>query len=147
VSRDKVFAFALKTMARREHSARQLRDRIRERFPDASPETVGDVLNDLAGRNYVDDRRFAAAYVASRLGRGRPRLQAELEGAGVETAIIASVLDPHPWPSIRDLLRDKMKTLRIAPPLEARDAARLSRALQRLGYDGEDVRLELENLL
>jgi regulatory protein len=147
VSRDKVFAYALKALARREHSDRQLRDKIARRFPEVPAPTIAEAMNDLAARRYVDDRRFAETYVAARLDLGPGRLHAELERAGVQTALIESVLEGRRWPSISDILRAKMTRMRVEPPLKAHDAARLYRALQRLGYDGEDVRSELESLL
>ena len=51
------------------------------------------------------------------------------------------------WPSLRDVLKAKIAGWRLHAPLQRRDAARLFRALSRLGYSEEEIREELEQQL
>ena len=50
------------------------------------------------------------------------------------------------WPSLREALAAKMKGWKLRAPLQLRDAARLFRALQRLGYEEDAIREEIENI-
>jgi SOS response regulatory protein OraA/RecX len=147
VSRDKVLAYALKALARREHSVVGLRTKIEHRFEGVPSDTVTDILDELIRRKYLDDDRFAATFILNRPGRSRMWFEASLAQAGVEAERITLALDAQDWPSLETIVQDKMKGFGLTPPLQPKEAARLSRTLMRLGYDGEEVRAELENLL
>lgn len=140
---DPALAHALKLLARRDYSIVGLRRRLESRFGDI-PETT---IEWLVGKRYLDDRRFTENLVARRPQRSRRLLETELESAGVADEIARMVLDEQVWPSIGDVLEAKMVDLKMDPPLEPRKAARLFRALGRLGYEAEDIRTELERFL
>jgi len=74
---------ALALLARRSHTRVELSRKLsRKGF--ASPE-IASVLEDLAGRGYLDDARTAAALVTAQAGRGRgrARIASELSARGV----------------------------------------------------------------
>ncbi len=138
-----IYGHALKLLARRDFSTHQLRLKLEQRF-----KTVpADVIERLRAEGFLDDRRFAENFVRGHTRRGRLQLGADLEGHGVAAEIIREAVESVPWPSTGEILRTKMKTLKLSPPLRRKDAARLSRSLIRLGYDAEEVLRELEQFL
>src|SRR5262245_59274447 len=73
-----------------------------------------------------------------------PVLREELIARGVEEDLVDEILSREDWPSLRDLLTAKMNDWELRTPLQSRDAARLFRALVRLGYDADAIREEIE---
>ncbi len=136
---------ALKLLARRERTAHQVRERLAKRFGNDSA-AIDEVLGRLSGAGYLDDERYARNWVRRRFDRGRARLEADLARAGVAPGVIRRVIEDQDWPSLAEALHDKMGSLRIGRPLALADAARLSRALQRLGYDADEIASELDRL-
>ena len=70
----------------------------------------------------------------------------ELIARGIPAAVAGEILSATDWPSLREALTAKMKDWNLRAPLQSRDAARLFRALLRLGYDESAIREEIEQL-
>jgi len=71
---DALWSYALKILAGRAHSTGEMREKLRRRAERAGD--VDDILARLKEHGYLDDRRYAEGYAASRLsneklGRGR----------------------------------------------------------------------------
>ena len=84
---------ALHLLGRRELSVRQLRERLRER--EHAAEDVDRAVALLIENRVLDDRRVAGAYVRTALevkGRGRLRIQRELQAMGIENDVAAAAL-------------------------------------------------------
>jgi regulatory protein len=84
---------ALHLLGRRELSVRQLRERLRER--EHAGEDVDRAIDLLIENRALDDRRVAAAYVRTALkvkGRGRLRIQRELQAMGIEKDVAGEAL-------------------------------------------------------
>jgi regulatory protein len=80
-------------LGRRELSVKQLRDRLIER--DHPREDVDRAIDLLLENKALDDARVAAAYVRTALkikGRGRLRIQRELQMMGIEKDVAAEAL-------------------------------------------------------
>jgi SOS response regulatory protein OraA/RecX len=105
-----------------------------------------DLLAGLQAKRYLDDRRYAENFVATHTGSHPDRVRRELEEAGVGREIIDAALGSADRPSLRDVLKARMLVWRLEAPLQRRDAARLFRALSRLGYPEDEIREELEQL-
>ena len=140
---DPIYGHALKLLRARDHTIFELRHKLEKRFGQASDKTIEQLIE----KKFLDDRRFAENFVRGRKRQGRGRLRAELERRGVESDIIQSILDNENWPSLGEVVRAKMSDLRLKSPITRRDAARLSRSVQRLGYEAEDIFRELEEFL
>ena len=136
------FLYAMKLLARRDYSITDLRKKLATRFGNV-PESV---IETLIAKKFLNDRRFAENYVARRANRGKSRLREELEGRGIEANLIDESLSAVEWPSLRAALNVKMVDWNLRAPLQSRDAARLFRALARLGYKEDAIREEIENL-
>jgi regulatory protein len=84
---------ALHLLGRRELSVRQLRERLRDR--EHRDEDVDRAIDLLIENRALDDRRVAAAYVRTALkvkGRGRLRIQRELQEMGIEKDVAGEAL-------------------------------------------------------
>lgn len=82
------YAKGIGLLARREHSRRELADKLKARG--AEPDAVEAAIGRLADRGYQDDRRFAGSLIRTRIsaGHGPVRIRAELRQHGLEDAMI-----------------------------------------------------------
>ena len=137
-----IFNYAVKLLARRDYSLAKLREKLQMRFG-SSPD---DVITQLISKRFVNDRRYAENYVAGRRKRGRTRLRDELLGRGIPSEMAEEVLSVVEWPSLSEVLKAKMIDWDMRKPLQPGDAARLFRAMARLGYEEEAIREEIQGL-
>ena len=74
---------AMNLLARREHSQRELREKLAARF--SAPELIDEVLATLAEENLQSDQRFAESFVRQRVsqGYGPMRLRQESRQRGL----------------------------------------------------------------
>lgn len=89
---DEALAVATRVLARREHSARSLRERLlRAGVPEGDAD---DALEELQRVGLLDDRRFATerARVLAERGKGDSAIRFDLERAGVDGAEIESAV-------------------------------------------------------
>ncbi|MCW8917789.1 MAG: recombination regulator RecX [Gammaproteobacteria bacterium] len=92
VTESDAYASAIGLLARREHSARELLQKLAARGADV--ETAAAVLARLIHERLQSDARFTEAYLRQRSekGYGPQRIQAELRERGVEEALIGAQL-------------------------------------------------------
>ena len=140
---DEIYAYALKLLKGRDYSVSTLRARLETRFGSAPPE----VIEQLIRKNFLNDRRFTQNYVERRKEKGSSQIREELLARGIAPEIVEEILSRTEWPSLREAVKAKMDGWKLRPPLQSRDAARLFRALLRLGFDEDAIREELEKLL
>lgn len=137
---EEIYHHALKLLRRKDHTRRQLQEKLYARFG-AIPDSI---VEQLLTKRFLDDRRYAENFVAKHGDRHPSWVRAALEDAGVDRETTSVAIDNWTWPSLRDVLKAKMLDWRLRPPLNRRDVARLFRLLGRLGYPEEDIREELE---
>lgn len=85
---------ALRLLAVRPRSEKELRDRLRQK--DYEPETIDAVMERVRGWGYLDDADFAQRWVSNRIEhrpRGRRLLEQELRQKGIDRETIAETLD------------------------------------------------------
>jgi regulatory protein len=133
-----VLADAYRLLAHRARSQGELVARLRAKGH--SEPNVRAVIDRLSGEGLVDDRAFAAAFVADKrrlAGWGAGRIARELDRLGVEAAIVEAAL-----PRSDEAAADELARARAAlehrgparPPLDA-DRRRAYEFLMRRGYD------------
>ena len=84
---------ALKLLAMREHSAKEIECKLTAKGYDDTE--IAETISKLISENSLSDRRFAYAYVRSRMRRnpeGRPILRMRLREKGVASDIVETVL-------------------------------------------------------
>lgn len=145
-ARDRVKDRALRLLARREHGVKELGEKLL-RKAGTDPEDVRAVIQELADRDLVSDRRYAEAFARDAI-RLRPRarrlLVGELVGRGVPAPLAGRAVDGV---FAEEEVDDDVLARRLAesylPRIEGRpdDARwrRLAGYLQRRGYDNDRI--------
>ena len=125
---------AMNLLARREHSQRELRDKLRTRFPDTA--LVEDVLHTLAAENLQSDERFAESFVRQRLSRGYGplRLRQESKQRGLsERDLDAALTSVEPdWFDLAE--RCYRKKFGASPAQDLNEKARRVRFMSYRGF-------------
>lgn len=139
---DEIYHQALKLLRRRDYTVFQLREKLSHKFGEIPQQTIDDLLK----KRFLDDGRFAANFIRKRSDCHASLVREELFRAGVSGEIIDQAVAMKDWPSLQEVLRAKMVDWKLQAPLDRREAARLFRALARLGYSEDEIREELEPL-
>ena len=131
---------AIRLLAAREHSVRELRDKLGSRF--AATDLIEQVVADLQRRKLLSDERFTEQYVGmrTRKGYGPLRIRAELEERGISGELIELWLDmsPREWaPQMREVARHKFGEV---PAEDRREQAKRARFLQYRGFPESLIR-------
>ena len=144
---------ALRLLALRDRSCREMSERLRSAGYEAT--VVSDTIAWLRDLDYLNDSRFAAAYLSAKAksGWGRRRIAAELALKGVERRLIDEALEDEEetgeggaeaMEALLSLVRRRFgKDLQSDPDGTAR---RLAGFLGRRGYDWDTIRSVLRTL-
>lgn len=131
---------AMDLLARREHSRRELRGKLLARS-DAGVR-VDEVLDRLEQEGLLSDRRFAEAFVRSRVGRGHGplRIRQELRQRGVDEAVVEQALQEQNcnWFELAEQVAHRK--FGVEPVSDRRELARRLRFLQYRGFTAEQCR-------
>lgn len=132
---------AVRLLARREHSALELRTKLaRKGWPEADIEQV---VTDLAEAGLQSERRFAESFARQRAGRyyGPRRIAAELARRGIDSGLAAEAIESLEI-DFAELAAEYCAKKFGAPDgeLAFAERARRSRAMYRRGFDTEHVR-------
>ncbi|WP_347329457.1 regulatory protein RecX [Marinimicrobium locisalis] len=150
---------AMNLLARREHSALELREKLLKRFGEVerddgvdgasgargtkgkSPD-IDAVLNRLAEQGLQSDERFTEAFITARerQGKGPLRIAQELRQKGVSDDLVAQYLDESDdcWAHLAQEVRSKR--FGDEPIQTPKEKARQMRFLQYRGFSHEQVR-------
>lgn len=135
---------ALRLLARREHSAAELKARLGRRG--MSPEAAAEVIDGLRQAGWQSDTRYAELLARSRVrqGYGPIRVQAELRAANVEPQTISAVIEAADvnW---QELLQQVWARRFGRLPASAKEAARQARYLAGRGFEPAAIRQLLRN--
>ena len=129
---------AMNLLARREHSLKELRQKLHKRFPD--PEILDRELQRLAEENLQSDQRYAQSYARQRAGRGFGplRVRQEMRERGIadgdiDTAFESAEVD---WSAI--VLGVYDKKFGSAPAKDMQERARRARFMQYRGFSADN---------
>jgi regulatory protein len=125
---------AVRLLSRREHSAFEIRDKLRKR--DFEESEIDQAILELKEGGWLSDQRFADAYTRMRQqkGFGPIRIAIELNERGVKESIIEACLDEsdESWQQI--LQQQYLKKYKNKPVEDYNDRARRIRFLQYRGF-------------
>ncbi len=143
---ERLWSFALKVLAGRAHSTGELREKLRRRAERMAD--VDDVLSRLKEHGYLDDRRFAEGYAASRLSNerfGRTRVLRDLRQRRVSPTLAErTVRDVYENVDEQALIEEWVRRKYRLAPREAlfqedKDLAAAYRRLLRAGFKTGDI--------
>ena len=131
----------LRLLARREHSARELLNKLEARG--YSVALIKEIINELKSENWQSDKRFAESYIRNRIhsGYGPVRIDHELRQRGIEKEDyehIATELAGSWAELIEQVYRRKYTDSRN---LNSNEWAKRTRFLQQRGFTIETIRL------
>ena len=128
---------AMNLLARREHSLKELHQKLRRRFAD--DDLVSGELARLVEEGLQSDQRFAESFARQRAGRGYGplRVRQEMRGKGLSDSLIATALQQAEldWFTLAEsVFRKKFGE---PSPVELKERARRARFMQYRGFDSE----------
>jgi regulatory protein len=133
-------ATALRLLSRRDYTTSELRQKLLDReFAEAD---IDEALRSLTADRLLDDRRAAAAHVrtASQIkGRGRLRIQRELEARGVDRDLVRDLLADLPAGDDLAAIDRFLSRKRLPPRLSAADHRRVFQQLLRRGFPADAI--------
>lgn len=134
----------MRALARREHSARELRYKLKSR---GVPESLADeVIKDFAARGWQSDQRYAESLLRTRIahGYGPLRVEAELSAAGLADGLIREVMAAVEcdW---GELALQAYRRRFDAPPGGAAEWQKRYRFLAQRGFTAEQIRTVLRD--
>jgi regulatory protein len=142
---DSLYEYAVGALARKMRSVAELKRLLRQRLPetDESEAMVEAVITRLKDQKYLNDSAYAAAYSSYRRENekfGRLRVVTDLKARGVHSDVITkAVAAAYAGADEEKLARDFLRRKRIKKPANAKDAARIFRALMRAGYTSRTI--------
>lgn len=129
---------ALKLLAAREHSRRELERKLAQH--EAEPGQLKTALDELQARGFIDEQRVVDSVVhrrAARLGAGRIKQELQAKGLDAErVALAVASLKASEVERAREVWRKKFGE----PPADAAQRARQARFLAARGFGGEVIR-------
>ncbi|MGI9229997.1 MAG: regulatory protein RecX [Gammaproteobacteria bacterium] len=131
---------ALGMLSRREHSVRELHNKLKLRgYPEAD---IAEVLSALQAQGLQSDSRYTEMYVHNRVGKGYGplRIMQELTQRGIGEALAQEYLqhDSLDWRQLIKAVR--CKKFGNSEVKEYKEQSRQSRFLQHRGFTGEQIR-------
>src|ERR1043166_5585987 len=131
------YVAARRILGYRFNSEAELRRKLRaKRFDDA---TIAETIERLREEKWLDDERFAAAYVRTRVlkGIGRLRIRRELMGLGVDEDVVGRAVRENAAEGEDERLRAAYEKLarRLSDP------EKIAARLLRQGFDRGAIRL------
>ena len=136
-------AAAVALLARREHSVRELKQKLALRGYAA--DACDDVIADLERRGLVSETRFVESFVSHRStrGQGPVRIRAELRELGVGDELVEPVLASGDvdWFELADTVR--RRRFGELQPRTFAERAKQARFLQYRGFTQEQIRAAL----
>lgn len=131
---------ALGLLARREHSRRELKLKLRQKGYES--DEAGAALDRLGEQHYQDDDRFAEMLVRSRAaqGYGPMRLRAELKSHGLSDVRIRAVLDGAEVDWDANALAQLRRRFGTGSAPDHEERARRAQFLLRRGFPAATVR-------
>ncbi len=135
---------ALRLLARREHAAGELAEKLRRKGH--APADIDHALQRLQAQGLQSDRRYAEILTRTRVeaGYGPLRIRQELARAGVEAALIDAALEPYRSEWVERAESARRRRFRGPPPRDYRERARQARHLLYRGFPAELVRALLD---
>ncbi|QSB02638.1 regulatory protein RecX [Methylomonas sp. EFPC1] len=137
--RQQIEAICLRLLARREHSRRELLDKLALRGFDR--DEVEPVIDGMAEQNWQNDARYAEAYVRQRIqnGYGPMRIRYELQQRGINDADLdAQAEEQGGWQNV--LLDVYSRKYDDDKSLTQNEWLKRSRFLQQRGFSGEMIK-------
>ncbi len=134
---------AMNMLARREHSRKEVRDKLLKKF-EPNTELLDAVLDKLVADDLLSDQRFSEAFVRWRVGKGQGpvRIRMELRERGVDGDAALRECDVDWFALVVEVAH---KRFGASPAIDPKQRAKRMRFLQYRGFSGEQIRAALND--
>ena len=134
---------AMNILARREHSRKEVRDKLLKKL-DPATELLDAVLDQLVADDLLSDQRFSEAFVRWRVGKGQGpvRIRMELRERGVDGDAVLRECDVDWFALVVEVAH---KRFGASPATDPKQRAKRMRFLQYRGFSGEQIRAALND--
>ena len=131
---------AMDLLARREHSKREIRQKLSKRFS-SYPDLMEVEIDILSKEGLQSDERLAEAFIRSRASRGHGpmKIRSELRGKGVDDGEISQAFAQSDIDWFERVATVAAKRFGDQPPGDAKDRARRNRFLQQRGFSFDEI--------
>lgn len=140
-----LYEYAVGALGRKMRSVAELKRLMRQRLPpgEEGEALVEAVITKLKDQKYLNDSAYAAAYSSYRKENekfGRLRVVSDLKVRGVHADVIAKAVgSAYAGTNEEKLAREHLRRKRMKKPANAKDAARIFRALARAGFTSRTI--------
>ncbi len=126
-------------LARREHSEKELRDKLGSREFDA--DAIDTVVRELKNERLLSDERFTESFVNHRFsaGIGPLKIRYELRQKGIAEALADEFLEPLSNRWGQSMTQQRVRKFGEAIPQDYRERMKQARFLQNRGFSPESV--------
>ncbi|MBN0986982.1 regulatory protein RecX [Amphritea pacifica] len=136
---------AIGLLARREHSRKELRDKLASRCEAVDLEAV---LDDLAGNGYQSDQRFTESFIRMRAGQGQGwvKIRFELQRKGIDNELVAAVSEATEidWFALaQEMYQRKYRT--ELDRSDYKERAKRMRFMAQRGFTSEQINYAIES--
>lgn len=138
---------ALNLLSRREHSRRELKQKLLQRgFAAADIEPA---LTQLETDNLLSDDRFIACFIRSRLhkGQGPLKICAQLQNHGIDPT---RIFTNEEWVNVdwqKEAVAVRIKRFGMLVPSSKEAQAKQARFLQQRGFTGDQIRKAFKSII
>lgn len=126
-------------LSRREHSFKELYDKLRLRG--FEPDEIDVALEKLVSENLLNDDRFTESYVHYRVqkGFGPLRIKNELSDKGIDNEIIQNQMESYESAWSELMQQQRIKKFGAEIPADYKEKMKQARFLQNRGFSPESV--------
>ncbi len=144
LTQSEVWNRALHLLARREHSAQELRQKLQSKG--ATLESIAPVLERLREEDWLNESRYAESFTRSRVTRGLGpyRIRRELQERGVGEGDIEAAMAPFEDGWFELAIEVKEKKFGALREEDFRERAKQQRFLQYRGFTHEQIQVALK---
>ncbi len=141
---------AFRYLGRRLHSVKELKTKLRQK--DYDDDLIDEVINDLSGKNYLNDYEFASQFAEENIRNklwGKAKLESELLKKGVSRNIIELVISEklsggNKVENAVVLIQKKIKSFNRTKLTDDKIKIKLISFLAGRGYDYDTIRQALD---
>jgi regulatory protein len=132
---------AMNTLARREHTRKELEQKLLLKFPQEK-EQISSVIAQLCAEGLQSDRRFAEGYIRWRAnkGYGPVRIGMELAQKGVAEELLDDAINTCGIDWLHLLVQQFAKKYDSQKPATIEDKAKIHRFFQYRGFSSEQIK-------
>lgn len=133
---EKPYEQAIRLLSQREHSRRELGQKISRKQDELSAGELDELLDRLEASDYLNDQRFAEMFIRSSIGRGHGpmKISYALRDKGVDESLARELLDESDTDWLEQARYQRERKFGEEIPKDFKERARQSRFLAGRGY-------------